>query len=130
MQYLTLKRVYKYYYYYFFFFFFSFFFFFKQKTAYEITVWLEFRRVLFRSVDWECVTSIDQDHIYNLLTVLIYLQNVVVDHAWRSHKQLVSPKLQECLFIHSQFSSGENSSTYSKLVQLVVITYSLSTCTT
>ena len=26
-----------------------FFFFFKQKTAYEITVWLEFRRVLFRS---------------------------------------------------------------------------------
>ena len=24
-------------------------FFFKQKTAYEITVWLEFRRVLFRS---------------------------------------------------------------------------------
>ena len=25
------------------------FFFFKQKTAYEITVWLEFRRVLFRS---------------------------------------------------------------------------------
>ena len=26
------------------------FFFFKQKTAYEITVWLEFRRVLFRSV--------------------------------------------------------------------------------
>ena len=25
-------------------------FFFKQKTAYEITVWLEFRRVLFRSV--------------------------------------------------------------------------------
>ena len=38
----------------FFFFFFCFvcfvfFFFFKQKTAYEITVWLEFRRVLFRS---------------------------------------------------------------------------------
>ena len=37
-----------------------FFFFFKQKTAYEITVWLEFRRVLFRSgrkkggVEW-CV---------------------------------------------------------------------------
>ena len=27
-----------------------FFFFFKQKTAYEITRWLEFRRVLFRSV--------------------------------------------------------------------------------
>ena len=23
--------------------------FFKQKTAYEVTVWLEFRRVLFRS---------------------------------------------------------------------------------
>ena len=69
-------------------------------------------------------------HIYNLLTVLIYLQNVVVDHAWRSHKQLVSPKLQECLFIDSQFSSGENCPTYSRLVQLVVITYSLSTCTT
>ena len=31
---------------------FFFFFFFKQKTAYEITVWLEFRRVLFRS-DWK-----------------------------------------------------------------------------
>ena len=31
------------------FFFFFFLFFFKQKTAYEITVWLEFRRVLFRS---------------------------------------------------------------------------------
>src|SRR5215204_4537667 len=28
-----------------------FFFFFKQKTAYELTVWLEFRRVLFRSLD-------------------------------------------------------------------------------
>ena len=27
------------------------FFFFKQKTAYDITVWLEFRRVLFRSID-------------------------------------------------------------------------------
>src|SRR5690606_39887590 len=27
----------------------SFFFFFKQKTAYEIFTWLEFRRVLFRS---------------------------------------------------------------------------------
>ena len=27
-----------------------FFFFFKQKTAYEILAWLEFRRVLFRSV--------------------------------------------------------------------------------
>ena len=31
------------------FFFFSFFFFFKQKTAYEMIWWLEFRRVLFRS---------------------------------------------------------------------------------
>ena len=30
--------------------FFFFFFFFKQKTAYEIGQWLEFRRVLFRSV--------------------------------------------------------------------------------
>src|SRR5437588_9636718 len=30
--------------------FFPLFFFFKQKTAYEITVWLEFRRVLFRSL--------------------------------------------------------------------------------
>ena len=30
-------------------FFFVFFFFFKQKTAYEILAWLEFRRVLFRS---------------------------------------------------------------------------------
>ena len=29
------------------------FFFFKQKTAYEITVWLEFRRVLFRSMELE-----------------------------------------------------------------------------
>ena len=28
------------------------FFFFKQKTAYEITVWLEFRRVLFRSTSF------------------------------------------------------------------------------
>jgi len=27
------------------------FFFFKQKTAYEILAWLEFRRVLFRSAD-------------------------------------------------------------------------------
>ena len=33
----------------FFIFFIYLFFFFKQKTAYEITVWLEFRRVLFRS---------------------------------------------------------------------------------
>ena len=33
----------------FFFFFFLSFFFFKQKTAYEIVMWLEFRRVLFRS---------------------------------------------------------------------------------
>ena len=30
---------------------FCFFFFFKQKTAYEILAWLEFRRVLFRSDD-------------------------------------------------------------------------------
>ena len=28
------------------------FFFFKQKTAYEIGQWLEFRRVLFRSIGW------------------------------------------------------------------------------
>ena len=36
-----------------------FFFFFKQKTAYEITVWLEFRRVLFRSTsaNWIQVLS-------------------------------------------------------------------------
>ena len=34
----------------FFFLFFVVFFFFKQKTAYEITRWLEFRRVLFRSL--------------------------------------------------------------------------------
>ena len=33
----------------FFFFLFCYFFFFKQKTAYEILAWLEFRRVLFRS---------------------------------------------------------------------------------
>ena len=33
-----------------------FFFFFKQKTAYEITRWLEFRRVLFRSGFW-CISA-------------------------------------------------------------------------
>ena len=37
------------------------FFFFKQKTAYEITVWLEFRRVLFRSPqNYECEETEDK----------------------------------------------------------------------
>ena len=36
------------------------FFFFKQKTAYEITTWLEFRRVLFRSGSQGIVLETDE----------------------------------------------------------------------
>ena len=47
-----------------------FFFFFKQKTAYEITRWLEFRRVLFRSLTWYlwCLKNIKSLWLWKVIT--------------------------------------------------------------
>src|SRR5436190_10431241 len=58
------------------------FFFFKQKTAYEITVWLEFRRVLFRSDTTHpaAIRALEQD--VEVERTLLIAAGWVVSRTW------------------------------------------------
>ena len=51
-------------------------FFFKQKTAYEIVMWLEFRRVLFRSISNVSVEYQMTIKTYHLVPLVIELYSV------------------------------------------------------
>ena len=56
--------------------FFLFVFFFKQKTAYEILAWLEFRRVLFRSIVDLANSLRSKNNVQNRTSVVYYWGNV------------------------------------------------------
>ena len=64
---------------------FFFFFFFKQKTAYEITRWLEFRRVLFRSPPKD---ELQESGLPAVASGMVCLPPTTITHLkqWQHHK--------------------------------------------
>ena len=71
-------------------------FFFKQKTAYEITVWLEFRRVLFRSEGMDVFKFIQKITHQGFIKILLqswlntYLSNIEIEsrHSPKENKRV------------------------------------------